>query len=274
MKTDETDNRERQAGPEGPAGRTLPTASGSISVIIPAFNEERRLPPTLIECATFLAATGRPHEILVVDDGSTDGTLAKVEEIAQRWSSVRGVRVPVNQGKGNAVRTGMRAAQSELILFMDADGSTPMSELEKLEREVAAGADVAIGSRALPSDSTTVSTSIHRKLLGRAFNTFANVLVIPDIKDTQCGFKLFRRRAAKFLASQQRIKRFGFDIELLFIARRSGLRIAEIPVNWTNVIGSRVNLVIDAADMFFDLFRILWWHRGVTPESYESFVEE
>jgi len=227
-----------------------------VSVIIPAYNEERRLPKTLLSVFDYLEQTNQSYEILVVDDGSRDETGRVAKQFEELAPTVRMLTYPRNRGKGYAVRFGMYNARGRLLLFDDADGATPISEIERLTEAIARGADVAIGSRALDSQETEVQTVWYRKFLGRVFNGYVNMIVLPGIADTQCGFKLFTRNAAHYLFRRQRSERFSFDVELLFLARRAGLSIAEVPVNWTNVAGSKVNLVKDSIAMGWDMAKI------------------
>lgn len=245
----------------------LETKDPFLSVIIPAFNEQRRLPPTLLDAVDFLDSFDKEYEVIVVDDGSRDGTSAVVQKFEKIRSQVRLIRLPKNYGKGHAVRTGALNAHGQFILFADADGSTAISEVSRLLTAIEEGSEVVIGSRALRSDETEVKALLLRKILGRVFNKIVNTVLLPGIADTQCGFKLFSRKAANFLFSQQQSDGFSFDIELLFLAKKAGLPVSEIAINWENVPGSKVNLVSDSLRMFLDIFRFAWIHRGVTPES-------
>jgi dolichyl-phosphate beta-glucosyltransferase len=228
----------------------------NLSVVIPALNEERRLGPTVREAVAFLRARGGSFEILVVDDGSRDGTSALVRRLAEDAPEVRLIRLAQNQGKGLAVRTGIVNAQGELVLFADADGATPISELTRLEAALAGGADVAIGSRAVHSAETVVRARWYRRMMGRTFHALVRGLTVRGIRDTQCGFKLFRGPVAHDLFSRMRMSGFSFDVEVLLMAQRQGYRIAEVPVNWTHKPGSRINLVRDSLRMTRDLFVI------------------
>lgn len=249
----------------GSGARAEAAATIALSVIIPAFNEERRLPPTLIDMVDHLDGWGNSYEIIVVDDGSTDGTGEIVEKFARLRPQVRLVRLPVNTGKGAAVKTGMLAARGARRLFADADGATPFEEFTRLMGELDQGADVAIGSRALASGTTRVKTVWYRRVLGRIFNGTVNVVLLPGVADTQCGFKLFTAAATAEIFRRQTAERFGFDVEILYIARRLGLHVVEVPINWTNVPGSKVNLLWDSAQMLLDVLRVRFRHRGVQP---------
>lgn len=238
----------------------------SLSIVIPAYNEEARLPATL---RTILEYLGRSFpgqfEILVVDDGSSDRTAAITEEIARERAEVRLLRNPGNRGKGYSVRHGMLQARGDWVLFTDADLSAPIEELEKLraavEREQAA---IAIGSRALDRSLIGVHQPWWREWAGRIFNGIMRVVVGLPFRDTQCGFKLFRRDAVEAIFPRQRIERFGFDVEVLYLARKLGFRTVEVPVRWNHAEGTRVSMLRDSLDMFLDLLRVRWWwRRGV-----------
>jgi dolichyl-phosphate beta-glucosyltransferase len=229
----------------------LPT---SLSIVIPAYNESERLPPTLDRIFAYLREREADAEILVCDDGSRDGT----PEVAERILAGRG-RVLVaerNEGKGAAVRRGILAAAGESILFSDADLSTPIEEIEKLESALAAGADVAIGSRGRPDSEIEVSQPFYREMMGRVFNTIVRTALVPGICDTQCGFKLFRREAARRVFGRAKANGLAFDVEVLLLARRLGFRIAEVPVRWIDSPDSRVTLVGGPISMLLDLLRI------------------
>jgi dolichyl-phosphate beta-glucosyltransferase len=244
-----------------------------ISVVVPAFNEERRLPPTLIDMIDFFDRESLSYEIIVVDDGSKDATSEVVHKFERVRQNVRLIQLPNNYGKGHAVRVGVLNSRGSLILFADADGATPIQEFAKLRAALVPGVDIAIGSRALSSTDTKVSTSVHRKLLGRIFNRCVNAVLLPSITDTQCGFKMFTRPAALFLFKRQRADRFSFDVEILFIAQRAGLSVREIAINWTNIPGSKVNLIVDSLRMLQDIFRFRVRHRNVSRESFLEFQE-
>jgi glycosyltransferase involved in cell wall biosynthesis len=216
----------------------------SISIVIPAYNEQVRLPDTLRRIAQYLEDSGwSSREILIVDDGSTDGTAAAAEEFAAGSTNVRVLRNPGNRGKGYSVRHGMLEARGEWRLFTDADLSAPIEELEKLWCAVSGGKDqIAIGSRAVDRSLIGVHQPGHRETLGRVFNGAMRVATGLPISDTQCGFKLFRGDVAQEVFSRQRLERFGFDAEVLYIAFHRGYGIAEVPVRWNHVDGSKVGM--------------------------------
>jgi dolichyl-phosphate beta-glucosyltransferase len=227
-----------------------------LSVIIPAYNEERRLPKTLDSVYHFLSKRGRSFEILVVDDGSHDSTCDLVLEYAKDHPEVRIKSYQPNRGKGFAVRIGMLVARGEALLIDDADGSSPIEEVERLEKALADGADLVIGSRAKPDESRQVEVQFHRKFIGNTFNVIVQRLLLPGIYDTQCGFKLFTRQAARDIFSVNRIDGFGFDVEVLYIAKMRSYNIVELAINWANVEGSKVNVLIDSPKMLLEVLNV------------------
>lgn len=232
------------------------SARVDLSVVIPAYNESARLPSTLRTLIQFLERDGRRAEVIVVDDGSTDDTSARVREVESLHPRLKLIRLPQNRGKGFAVRTGVVNASGSVVLFADADGATPFEELYRLEAELTSGAQVAIGSRGLRSKHTRVEARLYRRVLGRAFHTVVRAFAVRGIVDTQCGFKLFEAEAAHDLFSRMRMTGYSFDVEVLLMALRSGYRVAEVPVNWTHQAGSKVNVVRDGLLMVRDVLRI------------------
>jgi dolichyl-phosphate beta-glucosyltransferase len=230
--------------------------SPEISVVIPAYNEESRLQPTLLEIIGYFRSLGRAAEVIVVDDGSRDQTAALVIELAQHHPEIRLIRLGSNRGKGYAVRTGVVNSHGGMVLFADADGATPIGEFERLEAALREGAEIAIGSRALHDTGVQVTARSYRRIIGRTFHLLVRALAVRGIQDTQCGFKLLRAPVAHNLFSRMRMDGFSFDVELLLMAQRRGHQIAEVPVNWTHQPGSRVNLALDSLRMARDLFRI------------------
>lgn len=229
-----------------------------LSVIIPAYNEASRLPLFLHRVIAHLDQRGQPYEILVVDDGSCDDTAQAVRLAADNRPHVRLIQLTCNMGKGAAVRRGMQAARGRVQLFADADGATPIEELGRLEAALVAGADLAIGSRALASHNPafTVHARWHRSVLGSLFNNLVRRLGVPHIADTQCGFKLFRQSVAQDLFAVSCVDGYAFDLELLHIARQRRYRIAEVPINWTDQPGSKVRLWRDGSVMLRELMAI------------------
>ena len=234
-----------------------------LSIIIPAYNEQWRLPTTLVSTIDYLDSTKRNYEIIVVDDGSKDETSLIVKKFERIRSQVRLITLARNRGKGEAVKTGGLNAKGRKILFCDADGATPISEIVRLEEAINNGNGLAFGSRALESDETKVRALWYRKLIGRFFNFIVSALLLPGVKDTQCGFKMFSDEAAKFLFSRQELAGFAFDVELLFMAARSGMKSEEVAVNWRNMPGSKVNLVTDSTKMFLEVLSVYFKHRKI-----------
>jgi glycosyltransferase involved in cell wall biosynthesis len=226
----------------------------SISIIIPAYNEEKRLPATLLKVREYLdAAKWDFAEILVVDDGSRDGT----PQVAT-GAGVRLLRNPGNRGKGYSVKHGMLEAKGEWCLFTDADLSSPIGELEKLwSAAQRAGARVAVGSRAVDRSLVGVHQSPLREFSGRIFNLAMRLVTGLPFKDTQCGFKLFESQAAREVFSRQQLDGFGFDVEVLFIARKLNYKSIEVPVRWDNVEGTKVSLFLGVA-AFLDPLLVRW----------------
>jgi glycosyltransferase involved in cell wall biosynthesis len=232
-----------------------PTALGDeISIVIPAYNEETRIAGSLRRILEYAGDRFTAFEVLVVDDGSVDGTIKVVESFAH--PAVRCLANPVNSGKGYSVRRGMLEARHDPILFTDADLSTPIEELEALLDEIRKGRDIAIGSRS-PGRDREVRRSPLRKLLGRGFAAIVRLIALGGHGDTQCGFKMFRRHAARAIFCRQRIDRWGFDVEVLFIARAHGLTVSEVPVRWYQSEGTRLHWLTPLT-MACELLRIRW----------------
>jgi glycosyltransferase involved in cell wall biosynthesis len=233
----------------------------SISIIIPAYNEEKRLPATLNCVLEYLGRrTWSFIEVLVVDDGSTDGTAAVAEEFHHAHPLVHVLRNQGNRGKGYSVRHGMRQAKGDWILFTDADLSTPIEELDKLISSAAVKKTaVVIGSRALDRTLIEIHQTPFRETAGRLFNLFVRAVTGLPLWDTQCGFKLFEHRAAQEIFRRQRLDRFAFDVEVLFIAQKLGFTIVETPVRWSHSEGTKVSMFKDSLNMLLDLARVRWY---------------
>jgi dolichyl-phosphate beta-glucosyltransferase len=232
------------------------TDQPELSVVIPAYNEARRLPPTLRQIEAYLRSSGRSAELIVVDDGSTDGTVEALDGLMRDGLRMQLIRHSENQGKGAAVRSGVMAASGRLVLMTDADLSTPIKDVEPLIKALSNGADVAIGSRAVDRSLIEVHQPIHRETMGRIFNKFVQVILLPGVKDTQCGFKAFRTEAAQELFGSMITTGFDFDPEILYRAHRRGMKIVEVAVHWRNSPESKVSAVKDSAGMFVSLFRV------------------
>lgn len=232
------------------------TDSSAISVVIPAYNERARLADTVVAVVEYLREAREPFEVIISDDGSSDGTDELSLELGADFSEVRLLRTDTNRGKGHAVKVGMGAADARQVLFCDADGATPIGELARLRVALEEGADIAVGSRAMPGDGVERETKRHRRMMGRAFSRFVTQRLAPDIRDTQCGFKLFTGPAADVVAEHLTVDGFGFDIEIFVIARNLGLAVSEVPVSWHDTPGSKVRLVRDSMAMVRDASRV------------------
>ena len=228
-----------------------------LSIIIPAYNEELRLPATLSSIAAYARSSKRRIEVIVVDDGSRDKTVAVAEQFRNEIPSLRVVSNGENRGKGYSVRHGMQEARGEIVLFTDADLSAPIEEVEKLLPAMKTN-DVAIGSRAMDRSQITVHESPFREFAGIIFNKIVRLILWLPFVDTQCGFKAFRREPCKIIFEQQTIERFGFDPELLYLARHHGLRSVEISVRWGHSPATKVSMMRDSMMMFVDVFVIRW----------------
>lgn len=228
-----------------------------LSIVIPAFNEELRLPATLERIAAYLQGSRREAEVLVVDDGSKDRTAAVAESFRAKIPSLRVVPNTVNRGKGYSVRHGVQEARGRIVLFTDADLSAPIEEADKLV-DALQHFDVAIGSRAVNRSLITVHESPFREFAGIIFNKIVRLILWLPFVDTQCGFKAFLRERCKIIFEQQTIERFGFDPELLYLARHHGLRAVEIPVRWGHSPATKVSMLRDSLQMFLDVFLIRW----------------
>ncbi len=241
-----------------------------LSIVVPAYNEEARIGATLKRMLAYFDEQPYPYEILVVSDGSTDRTHEVVEQIAENRPELRLIVCTPNRGKGHVVRVGMLAATGERVLFSDADLATPIEEVEKLFIALDAGCDIAIGSRDTVGSQLLRRQSLIREMGGRLFNNLVQIMAVPGIHDTQCGFKLFTRRAAQDIFRRCQIDHFAFDVEVLFLARKLfSFRIAEIPVRWMHMEGSKVRFFRDAIRMLKTLFRIRLTNYGNATSSYE-----
>jgi dolichyl-phosphate beta-glucosyltransferase len=236
----------------------IDSMSPAYSIIIPAYNESGRIRPTLDEVLRYSQEHNWDVEILVVDDGSRDDTTAITREYGRVYPQVVLVDNPENHGKGFSVRAGMLQARGDICLFTDADLSSPMTEAKLLFEAIAAGADIAIGSRWLRAELQTERQPLYRQLFGRIFNLVLRVVLGLNFADTQCGFKAFRRDAAQRVFPLQKIERWGFDPEILFVARKLGLVVKEVPVIWAHSEGTRLHPFRDGLHMFGDVLRIRW----------------
>jgi dolichyl-phosphate beta-glucosyltransferase len=227
-----------------------------LSVVIPAYNEEQRLPRTIEQIERYLDGRGVNYELILVDDGSADGTRQVMDGAAARNPRVRLEALPSNRGKGRALAAGVAVARGDEVLVTDADLSTPIEELEKLEAALKAGAGVAIGSRSVKGSRIEIQQPIYRVLMGKAFNLIVQIALLPGIWDTQCGFKLFRADVAQPVFAALTTDGFGYDPEVLFRAKRRGVRIAEVPVVWRNSAPTKVMAIRSSFDMFKHVVRV------------------
>jgi dolichyl-phosphate beta-glucosyltransferase len=241
------------------------------SIIIPAYNESARIPATLQAVVDFIRRQGWSAEVIVVNDGSRDQTAEVVRRFAAHFPEVRLVENPGNRGKGYSVRSGILQAQGEVVMFTDSDLSAPIEEATRLFAAIAAGADIAIGSRWLDKSRQTHRQPIYRQFFGRCFNAVTRLVMGLHFADTQCGFKAFTRAAAQTVFQLQTIERWGFDPEILFIATKRGFRVVEVPVSWSHDERTRMSYLKDGLTMLEEIARIRWnaltgrYNRQVEP---------
>jgi dolichyl-phosphate beta-glucosyltransferase len=229
--------------------------SPELSIVIPCYNEEERLPRTIEQIERYLAGKATSYELILVDDGSTDGTRLVQDAAAARNPSVRVEALPRNRGKGRALAEGVAVAKGAEILVTDADLSTPIEELEKLRAELHKGAGVAIASRALRGSRVEVAQPLYRVLMGKVFNLLVQAVLLPGIWDTQCGFKLFRADVGHDVFAHLTTDGFGYDPEVLYRAKKGGVKIAEVPVVWRNSSPTKVMPFKSSLDMFKHVVR-------------------
>lgn len=240
------------------------------SIIIPAYNESERISASLDKIVAYIAEQQWGAEVIVVNDGSRDNTAEIVRDYAKSHPMVKLIENPGNRGKGYTVRNGMMHAHGDILLFTDADLSSPIQEAQKLFAAIDKGADVTFGSRWLQAELQTERQPFYRQVFGRIFNLLLRIILGLKYKDTQCGFKAFTRKAAHQIFSRQMIDRWGFDPEILFLAEKFGFKVAEVPVEWAHDNRSKINPVTDGAKMFVEMLRVRWanatgkYDRGVT----------
>src|ERR1700752_3815374 len=229
------------------------------SIVIPAYNESARLAASLEKVLAYVHAQGWDAEVIVVNDGSRDTTAEIVRSFAAKDRVLRLVENPGNRGKGYSVRNGMLNARGKILLFSDADLSSPIEEAPKLLQALEEGANIAIGSRWLRAETQTQRQPLHRQIFGRIFNLMLRVSLGLQFADTQCGFKAFKKPAADAIFPLQKIERWGFDPEILFLARKRGFKVKEVPVAWGHSGGARINPLGDGSRMFLEMLRIRWY---------------
>lgn len=228
------------------------------SIVIPAFNESARIPATLQSVVSCVRERGWNAEVIVVNDGSRDSTAALVRDFARTAPEVRLLENPGNRGKGYSVRSGILQALGEIVMFTDSDLSAPIEEAERLFEAIAEGADIAIGSRWLEKNRQTHRQPLYRRFFGRCFNAVTRAVMGLPFADTQCGFKAFTRAAAQTVFQLQTIERWGFDPEILFIARKRGFRVVEVPVSWAHDERTRMSYLKDGMKMLEEVVIIRW----------------
>lgn len=229
------------------------------SIVIPAYNESRRIERTLQNVLAYAAQQRWDAEVIIVNDGSRDNTADIVRRYAEKNPALRLIENPGNRGKGFSVRNGMLSANGDVMLFSDADLSAPIEESAKLFEQIQAGADVAFGSRWLRPALQTQKQSLHRQVFGRVFNLALRLVLGLRFKDTQCGFKAFSRRAADTIFPLQKIERWGFDPEVIFLAGKKGLNVVEVPVRWAHEPGGSIHPVRDGLRMLLEMMKVRWY---------------
>jgi glycosyltransferase involved in cell wall biosynthesis len=242
------------------------------SIVIPAYNESRRIERTLQEVLAYAAQQRWDAEVIIVNDGSRDNTVEIVGRYAEKNPALRLIENPGNRGKGYSVRNGMLKAGGDVMLFSDADLSAPIGESAKLFEQIQMGADVAVGSRWVKPELQTQKQSLHRQAFGRVFNLALRLVLGLRFKDTQCGFKAFSRRAVDSIFPQQRIERWGFDPEVIFLAEKKGLKVIEVPVQWAHEPGGSIHPVRDGLRMLLEMLKVRWyWIAGkYAPTAHPS----
>lgn len=229
----------------------------SLSVVVPTFNEQHRIEWTIRSIHAYMAMTRRPYELVVADDGSTDATRDVVAALQSEQMPIKLLAAPGNRGKGSVVRRGVAASTGDLVLMTDADLAAPIEELETLLAHARAGADIVIASRGLEDSRLVVHEPLYRERLGKLFNLLVRALLLPGIKDTQCGFKLFRGPVARRLFANVTVDGFAFDLEVLCLAARAGYTIAEVPVKWSHGADSKFRVGSDGPRMLWDMLKIV-----------------
>ncbi len=252
-----------------------------ISIVIPAFNEAKRLPLFLHRVISYCNRSKKTYQIIVVDDGSMDKTWEVATSYKTRFSDLGTIRIRKNRGKGYAVKRGLLESKGKIGVFLDADGSVEPWEIEKNLHYLEEGYDIFVGSRVLRGKEQILRVKWYRKLIGLVFNFFVHIFLFKNIEDTQCGFKMFRKEVVKPLFSRSYLEGFGFDIEILYLAHKMGYRVKEGPVSWHHVSGSKINLFTDSIKMFFNILQVRNWHctpinplaKYLGPDEYNYMYE-
>ncbi len=240
----------------------MPQDNPKVTIIIPAYNEEERIRPSMEKIIEYVRARGGNMEILVVNDGSLDKTAEVVETFMKDAPFLRLLNNPQNMGKGRTVQNGVMDARGEYIYFTDADLSTPIEEVDRFLQEIEKY-DAVIGSRSMQGANIVIHEPFYREILGKVFCAFVRLFFVPGFVDTQCGAKMFRREPARKIFPLVKISRFAFDVEVLYLALKFGYRVKEMPVTWYYSANTRVRTFIDGPQMLMDLFYMKWAHRNI-----------
>jgi len=241
----------------------IPSSNVDISIVIPAFNEAKRLPPFLENVIKHCESSKLLYEIVVVDDGSEDETFDIARTYKSRFLRLTVVRNRVNRGKGYAVKKGLFRSAGRVCIFLDADGSVHPREIEKNLHYISnEGYDIFIGSRAIYNESQILKVKWYRKLISTVFNFFVHIFLFKNIQDAQCGFKMFKKEIIRPIFAKSHLRGFGFDVEILYLAYRMGYKVREGPVSWHYVSGSKINLFTDSIKMFINILQVRNWHAG------------
>jgi len=238
--------------------------SFDISLVIPSFNEAKRLPEFLRTVTSYCNESSRKYEIIVIDDGSSDNTSEVAKSCLSIYPDTHVIRIDKNRGKGHAVKIGFFSSRGNICVFMDADGSVSPQEIEKnLHYIEGGGYDIFIGSRVCTNEHQVLRVSLIRKVIGSIFNFLVQQFLFKNFKDTQCGFKMFKKEIVERLFSKMHVERFGFDVEILYLANKMGYRIKEGPVSWHHVKGSKINFITDSVSMFANIFQARTRHKHI-----------
>ncbi len=241
------------------------------SIVIPAYNEALRIGKTLSSICDHMEGCGYSYEVIVIDDGSTDDTDEVVRKAAEKHAAIVLLQNGINKGKGYSVKRGVLFSRGSLVLMSDADLSTPIDELEGLSKKLDEGYDIAIGSRSVSGSKILKRQAWYRQFMGKIFNKVVWTVAVSGIRDTQCGFKLFKGDAARMVFARQKIERFAFDVEDLYLAKKMGFEIREVPVVWVNSPDSKVSIFRDSVQMLWDIFKIRFHHYDSGREKTSTF---